>query len=189
MTNVEINTNITNLVLECYNCGQKSHFAKVCQTRSVTKYHKKVHSVTQHDSYLMQVLKRARNRNLKLNRNKCQIKKDAITYIGHILSKDGVKPDPKKIEAIVNTPCPDSREELQRFLGMLTYLSKFIPNLSHIASPLWTLLEKNVEWHWQAEQAYSFRPLKELITTTPVLKYFNSSKPMKLSADASSKGL
>jgi len=65
-----------------------------------------------------------------------------------------MKPDPK-IEAIVNMPCTDSREELQRFLGMLTYLGKFIPNLTHIASPLQTLLEKNVEWHWQAEQAYS----------------------------------
>jgi len=55
-----------------------------------------------------------------------QIKKDANTYIGHILSKDGMKPNPKKIEAIVNMPCPDSQEELQRFLGMSTYLGKFI---------------------------------------------------------------
>ena len=86
-------------------------------------------------------------------------------------------------------PCPQSREYLQRFLGMLTYLGKFIPNLSHIASPLRTLLEKNVEWHWQAEQENSFRSLKGLITTTPVLKYFNPSKLTKLSVDASSKGL
>ena len=143
----------------------------------------------QHDKRLIQVLERARKRNLKLNKSKCQIKKDAITYIGHILSKDGLKPDPKKIEAIVDMPCPQSREDLQRFLGMLTYLGKFIPNLSHIASPLRTLLEKNVEWHWQAEQANSFRSLKGLITTAPVLKYFNPSKPTKLSVDASSKGL
>ena len=135
----------------------------------------------QHDSRLMQVLERARNRNLKLNKSKCQVKKDTITYIGHILCKDGVKPDPKKTEVIVNMPRPESREELQRFLGMLTYLGKFIPNLSHIASPLRTLLEKNVEWHWQAEQANSFRSLKELITTAPVLKYFNPRKPTKLS--------
>jgi len=101
----------------------------------------------QHDSRLMQVLERAQNRYLKLNKSKCQIKKDTITYIGHI---DGVKPDPKKMEVIVNMP---SQEEISR------YVSKFIPNLSHIASPLQTLLEKNVEWHWQAEQANSFRSL------------------------------
>ena len=61
------------------------------------------------------------------------------TYIGHILSKDGMKPDPKKTEAIVNMSHLESQEELQRFLGMLTYLGKFIPNLSHIALPLQTL--------------------------------------------------
>ena len=72
---------------------------------------------------------------------------------------------------------------------MLTYLGKFIPNLSTVASPLRTLLEKNVEWHWHTEQANSFLSLKKLITTAPVLKYFNPSKPTKLSVDASSKGL
>ena len=137
----------------------------------------------------MQILERARNRNLKLNKSKCQVKKDTITYIGHILSKDDVKLDPKKTEAIVNIPSPESRDELQRFQGMLTYFGKFIPNLSHIALLLQTLLEKNVEWYWQAEQANSFRSLKELITTAPVSKYFNPSKPTKLSVDASSKGL
>ena len=146
-------------------------------------------SKEQHDARLTQVLERARHRNLKLNKTKCQIRKDAITYIGHILSKDGLKPDPKKTEAITNMPCPQNRDELQRFLGMLTYQGKFIPNLSHVASPLRTLLEKNVEWHWQPEQEKSFLSLKELITTAPVLKYFDPSKHIKLSVDASSKGL
>ena len=143
----------------------------------------------QHDTRLIQVLERARHRNLKLNRTKCQIRKDAITYIGHILSKDGLKPDPKKTDAILKMPCPENKDDLQRFLGMLTYLGKFIPNLSTVASPLRTLLEKNVEWHWHTEQANSFLSLKKLITTAPVLKYFNPSKPTKLSVDASSKGL
>ena len=143
----------------------------------------------EHDSRLIQVLERARHRNLRLNKSKCQLKKDAITYVGHVLSKDGLKPDPNKTEAIANMPCPKNKEELQRFLGMLTYLGKFIPNLSHVASPLRALLEKNVEWHWQAEQMNSFTSLKELIMKAPVLKYFNPSKPTKLSVDASFKGL
>ena len=86
-------------------------------------------------------------------------------------------------------PCPESREDLQRFLGMLTYLGKFIPNLSHVASLLRALLEKNVEWQWQTEQQKSFTLLKELITKAPVLKYFNPKRPIKLSVDTSSKGL
>ena len=83
----------------------------------------------QHDSRLIQVLERALNRNLRLNKSKYQIKKDAITYIGHVLGKDSLKPDPKKTEAIINTSCPENREELQRFLGMLTCLGKFTPNI------------------------------------------------------------
>jgi len=84
-----------------------------------------------------------------LNKQKCQIKKDKISYIGLSLSKDVLRPDPKKTEAIMSMPPPKNKEELQRFLGILTYLSKFIPNLSHIAAPLQNLLEKYAEWHWQ----------------------------------------
>ena len=112
-----------------------------------------------------------------------------IRYVGHVFSKDGLKPDPKKTKAVIDMPHPETTEDLQRFLGMLTYLGKFIPNLSHVDSPLRTLLEKDVEWQWQAEQQKSFKSLKELITTAPVLKYFNPKRPVKLSVDASSKGL
>ena len=101
----------------------------------------------------------------------------------------GIKLDPKKTEAVINMPCPENRDELQRFLGMLNYLCKFIPNLSYIASPLQTLLEMNVEWNWQPEQAKDLLSLKELITTAPVLKNFNPSRLTDLSVDASSKGL
>ena len=71
-------------------------------------------SEEQHDTRLTQVLERARHRNLKLNKSKCQIKKYAITYIGHILSKDGLKPDPKKTEAIINIPCPENSHNLSQ---------------------------------------------------------------------------
>ena len=143
----------------------------------------------QHNVRLIKVLERARSRNLKLNKNKCHINKHEISYVGHILSKDGLKPDTKKTEAITAMPAPENREQLQRFLGMLTYLAKFIPNLSQVASPLRTLLEKDVEWHWQCEQESSFKKLKQLATEAPVLKYFDPTKPTELSVDASSKGL
>ena len=96
----------------------------------------------QHDTRLAKVLERARSRNLKLNKTKCHIKQPEIIYVGHTLSKDGLKPDQKKTEAITAMPTPKSKEELQRFLGMLTYLAKFIPNLSQVASPLRKLLVK-----------------------------------------------
>ena len=143
----------------------------------------------QHDIHLMQVLDGARQRNLKLNKQKCQIRKDKISYIGHILSKDDLRPDPKETEAIMNMPSLKNKEELQRFLGMLTYLSKFIPNLSHVVAPSRTLLEKDVDWHWQNDQAKSYVALGNLVTKAPVLKYFDPSRPTKISVDASSRGL
>ena len=109
--------------------------------------------------------------------------------LGHILSEDSLKPDPKKTQAVIDMPRPETREDLQRFLSVLTYLGKFIPDLSHIASPLQALLEKDIEWQWNAEQQRSFISLNELITKVPVLKYFNPKRPVKLSVDTSSKGL
>ena len=89
----------------------------------------------------------------------------------------------------MNLSTPKGKEELQRFLGMTTYLAKFIPNYSQVAAPLRILLEKSTEWHWTHEQEASFQELKRLITNTPVLNFFNSDKPTTLSVDASSKGM
>ena len=101
-----------------------------------------------------------------------------------LVTSYGLKPDPRKTEAITEMPMPKNREELQRFLGMLTYLTKFIPNISQVASPLRTLLEKNVEWHWHNKQEHNLKTLK-LAIEAPVLKYFDPHKPTKLSVDAS----
>ena len=84
---------------------------------------------------------------------------------------------------------PHNKEELQRFLGMVMYLGKFIPTLSQTAAPLRALLVKDTKWHWGQEQSKSFTTLKELVSETPVLQYFDISKPTKISVDASSNGL
>ena len=86
-------------------------------------------------------------------------------------------------------PSPTNKEDLQCFLGMITYLSKFIPHFSQIASPLRALLEKDAAWLWQHEHEQSLLRLKELATSAPVLAYFKPNRPVKLSVDASSKGL
>ena len=81
------------------------------------------------------------------------------------------------------------RVALQCFLSMLTYLTKFIPNLSQTAAPLRALLEKDAEWQWHKEHLQSFSTLKHLASSAPVLAYFNPSQSVKLSVDASSKRL
>ena len=97
----------------------------------------------EHDKALKQVLDRVRESGLKLNKKKCTFRMTEITFLGHLISADGIKPDPRKIEAILKMPTPTSKTELQRFLGMINYLGKFLPNLSKETAPLRQLLEKD----------------------------------------------
>ena len=143
----------------------------------------------QHDVRRRQVLDRCRERNLKLNKDKCRFRVSEVSYVGHLLSADGVKPDPLKVEAIKAIPPPGDREELQRFLGVVTYLSKFIPNMSQESDPLRQLLQKDVEWSWGQAENEAFESLKTAISSTPVLKFKDPKEPVSLSVDASSKGL
>ncbi len=86
-------------------------------------------------------------------------------------------------------PQPTNCEELKRFLGIVTYVAKFIPNMAQITAPLRQLLEKNVDWVWDQEQSKAFTTLKAAIVNPPVLKFFDQKQPVCLSVDASSKGM
>ena len=146
-------------------------------------------NVEQHNERLRQVLDCCHERNLKLNREKCHFRVSEVHYVGHVLSADGVKPDPKKVEAILTMPTPANREGLQRFLGVVTYLSKFIPNMSQKSAPLHQLLQKDVEWSWGQVEDDAFTSLKTAISSAPVLKFFDPKEPVTLSVDASLKGV
>ena len=75
-----------------------------------------------------------------------------MIFLGHTISEQGIKPDFNKIAAILEMPNPTYVKGLQRFLGMITYLGKFIPNLSDETTPLPTLLEKDIIWHFDTPQ-------------------------------------
>ena len=89
-----------------------------------------------------------------------------------MLSGEGVYADPRKISAIIDMPVPKNKVELQRFLGMCNYLGKFIPDLANVTASLRCLLEKDIPWHFEAEQENAVKKLKEMVTSAPVLKYF-----------------
>ena len=101
----------------------------------------------EHDARLKQVLNRAREVNLKFNAKKCRIRQEEVPYVGHVLSKEGLKPDPEKIRAVQQMQPPQNTKELKSFLGFIQYLAKFMPNMASKSAPLRELLEKEVAWH------------------------------------------
>lgn len=135
------------------------------------------------------VLYRIQEAGFKLNPQKCIFGASRVKFLGHIFSDTGLHPDPSKIEGILALNTPSSVQELQRFLGSVTYLGKFIENLSALTEPLRQLLKKDVTWSWQAEHTEAFEKLKTIITSSPVLQYYDVSKPVVLSVDSSSKAM
>lgn len=143
----------------------------------------------QHDLRLRQVMVRVRGVNLKLNPDKCRFRVSEVSYVGHLLTDLGIKPDPTKTDAVRSMPTPADKHDVQRFLGITNYLSKFIPGNSKNTAPLIQLLLQDVEWSWQEHHMAAFTRLKELLTSPPVLQYFDVHQPVVLSADASQHGL
>ena len=143
----------------------------------------------QHDERVRQVLDRLNQSGLKLNHDKAEVVKEKVNYVGHTLTPNGIKPDSERIRALVNMPTPTNKQEVHRILGVVTYVAKLIPNLSNISAPLRELVKDYVEFAWKHEQNTSFETLKELITSAPVLKFYDVKKPITLSVDSSKDGL
>lgn len=143
----------------------------------------------EHDMRLRNVLEATRKANLKLNKEKCQLGAKELTFVGDILSSEGIRPDPQKVSAIENMPRPQCKKDVQRFNGMINYMGKFIPNLSEKMAPLRQLTEKRIEWEWNHEHEKAWRDLKDLLTKEPVLKFYDPMRPIKISSDASQSGL
>ena len=136
---------------------------------------------------LSAILRRAREKGIRFNSEKCKFSKDKVKYFGHIISRDGIKPDPEKIRAIQDMPSPQSKEELQTLLGMLNFLSKYIPNLSSKNKPLRDLT-KATDFRWETNHKASMKEIKSCISEN--LAFFDHKcKVVELKVDASKHGL
>jgi hypothetical protein len=122
---------------------------------------------------------------LKLNKLKCLFNQTRVKFLGHYISANGLEADHEKIEAIRKLKSPNNRKQLQRLLGMVNYLAKFIQNLSSITEPLRKLLSKNIQFKWDFEQEEAFVKIKEVLTSLPVLQLYDVNLPVTLSVDAS----
>ena len=142
-----------------------------------------------HDQNVHAFLNRCRERNLKLNEKKAWLRQQEVPFIGYVLTPEGLKPDPCKVEAIVQMPDPTDVHYLCRFLGMVNYLAKFLPCLSDETEVLRKLTERDAEWCWLPAHADALAHVKEMIVTAPVLAYYDVSKPVVIQCDASQTGL
>ena len=105
------------------------------------------------------------------------------------MSADGVKPDPRKTSAIREMPIPQTKRELQRFLGMVNFLAKFVPQLSTLTASLRELLQKDEVFTMAKGQIDAVNNLKKLVASDTVLKYYDTNLPLRLRTDASDQGL
>ena len=133
-----------------------------------------------HEHRLRAVLQRYPEVNLKLNPAKCEIGVLELTLLGDVVSAEGLKADPEKVRAIDEMEKPQNVKDLQRFLGMVNYLSRFIADLSTRAAPLRTLLKKKNQWCWAHEQEQSWLDLKSSLKAAPVLQFFDPKKSIRV---------
>ena len=138
-----------------------------------------------HDAVLREVIERAVSYNLKLNFDKVKIRKSRVPYVGHVITENGLMPDPEKIRAVRNMPAPDSKEGVRRFLGFIRYLAKFLPKLAEEEEPLRELTKDKLMFHWDKPQEAAFIRLKEQCCQAPVLAYYDVKKEVTIQCDAS----
>ena len=143
----------------------------------------------EHDSRLKIVLTRLSKAGLTLGREKCEINKKSVKFLGQLVDESGVRPDPEKVRAIQQMKTPMTVSELRRFLGMVNQQSKFSPHLADQTKPLRDLLSKKNQWSWGHDQQQAFERLKTTLSSSEVLALYNAENETILSADASSYGL
>ena len=141
----------------------------------------------EHDTRLQKVFERLREKNITLNRSKCEFNKDKVEFFGYVFSKDCISADPKKIDAIKNAEAPKNAAEVRSLLGLANYVSRFISDFATITEPLRQLTHKNTEWKWNGKEQKAFQTLKDRLTSC-AMAYFDPKLHTEVIVDASPVG-
>uniref|UniRef100_A0AC34FD78 Reverse transcriptase domain-containing protein n=1 Tax=Panagrolaimus sp. ES5 TaxID=591445 RepID=A0AC34FD78_9BILA len=147
--------------------------------------HTLIDDFLQHLKDIKIVLDRLRKYCLKLQPSKTKWLLRKVTYVGHEISRFGITPSQKHIEALLNYPPPKSLKAIKAFLGSTSFFRKFIDNYSKIVSPLNELLSKNRKFEWTESQQYAFESIIKELTKPPILQTPDYSKTFYLYTDAS----
>ena len=146
-----------------------------------------VHGATekQHDDNMRILMEWTRENGLNFNPDTHSLKGDSVMFFGCVYEKNGVWPDPAKVEVIQMMPAPTCLQEQQEFLGLVTYLSKFIQGQSDLQEPLWAFTKKDAQFEWSPSHKWCFNIIKNSISKTAMLQYVNTNTPVALQVDAS----
>lgn len=137
---------------------------------------------------LRKVLQVAEANGLNIKWEKCQFLKRRINFLGYIIEDSTIKPSGEKTRAVSNFPIPRNQKEVQRFLGLISYFRRFIPNYAFIAKPLSDLLRKNAKFKMEDDEKIAFEQLRNSLVNAPVLKLFNPKAETEIHTDASMYG-
>lgn len=143
----------------------------------------------EHDERVRKIVKRLKDMNVTMNREKCIFKVTEMDFLGHHLSAKGITPMYDKVSAIKQFREPANSEEVRSFLGLVNYVGKFIPNLATVTEPLRKLTRHDTKFEWEKDQRESFAKLKCALTNEVTLGYYNVRDRTQVIADASPVGL
>ena len=139
-----------------------------------------------HDTTVRQIMDKAKQVGMRFNPAKCQFKCEEVKFFGMVLNRQGVTPDPAKIEALLKLPEPKTEALLQSFLGMINYLSRFEPKITNLTHRLRSLLKKSNEFIWTEAHSDDFKRLIEIMCNSPkLLRYYRPDLDLYLEMDAS----
>lgn len=142
-----------------------------------------------HLKTLQEVLTTLKETGIKINESKCKFLCSEIKYLGHIFDRNGVHPNRDKIKSILDAPSPVNVKQVQAFLGLCNYYSRFIHNFADTMAPLYSLLQKNCIFKWESTHEDCFRKVKKLFENNNVLQHYDPNAELMLETDASSYGL
>lgn len=143
----------------------------------------------EHDAHLRAFLQRCMEVGIKLNKDKLELHKSELTFMGHRVTQDGLQPDPEKVKAISDMKEPKDIHELRRFLGCVNFLTKYIPHSREAQQPLLNLLCKDVPYQWSEAQQEAFDSVKRSVTSSGSLAFYDPNKELVLENDASEYGI
>jgi len=146
-------------------------------------------SFQKHLENLRSVFDRFRHEGLRLKPKKCHFCKPEVLYLGHVIGKDGIRPNPVKIEVITNYPVPCNCDEVRSFVALVSYYRRFVKGFATIAAPLNALLKKGVKFNWTEDCQHSFETLRDSLIKSPILAYPDFQEKFSLYTDASNTGI